>query len=105
MNEDDLRRQFQELRQDEARAVPPFERIAVRRVRTRWRLLPLVVAVSLLVVITLAVVRWRERAAFQAGVPPIATWRAPTDVLLRTSNSDLLRNVPSFGSTRKGTTL
>ena len=87
MNE--LRDLFHRLRDEELARVPPFR--VVRPIRT-WR--PLLAAAALLLVIVVGV------AVFHRRRPPvtesIVTWKAPTDVLLRTPGSELLSTVPQI---------
>jgi hypothetical protein len=97
---DDLRDAFHELRAEEQRHAPPF-RVAQARVSAP-HYLRFAVALLLLLVIGVAMLIRRQPSA-----PPlrqsISTWKAPTDFLLQTPGSKLLRTVPTFGVPKKGT--
>ena len=102
---DDLRDTFHELRAEERLRVPPF-RVAQTRVSAPHRVsgphyLRLAVALLLLLVIGAAVLLRRQPPAHSNQ--SISTWRAPTDFLLQTPGSKLLRTVPTFGGPKKGT--
>jgi hypothetical protein len=104
MNGDlDLRRRYEEVREEEQRVAPPFGASLRRRPEPalrRWA--PLAVAALLLIVIgTLAVFSMRSRREpFTAGdriaARAIADWHPPTDFLLRTPGRELLTSTPSI---------
>lgn len=91
MNDSDLRQAFHNLRDAEASRASRFHlpegRLRPLRI---WRP-ALAIAALLLIVIALSVLPLRRRAP---EVESIVTWRAPTDVLLRTPGSELLSTVP-----------
>jgi hypothetical protein len=98
---DDLRDAFHELRADEQRGVPPF-RVSQTRVSAA-HYFRVAVAFLLLLVIGAAVLIRRQPPARQSSPQSISTWKAPTDFLLKTPESKLLRTVPAFGLPKKGT--
>jgi hypothetical protein len=98
MNEADLRRRFEELRDVERGAAPPF--VVAHRPARRWA--PLAVAALLLIVtVAAAVLATRShRTVFTAddrvAARAIAAWHPPTEFLLRTPGSELLTSTPSI---------
>jgi hypothetical protein len=92
---------FQELRDEEQRHVPPF-RVAQAGGREARRY-TLAMAMLLLFVIGAAVLLRRHSSTQPNAANSISTWKAPTDFLLQTPESKLLRTVPSFGIPKKGT--
>jgi hypothetical protein len=98
-----LQQAFKTLRAEDERRTVPFDRILHRSPRTghfRWR--P-VFGASVLVVLVLAGVEleFRHRPAFRASKEPapfILAWKSPTDFLLNTPGSELMRNAPGIGS-------
>ena len=110
-NERDLRQRFARLREEDRARTPPFPATVAaleqrRRLRPRWAI-RVAAAAAAIFALTLAyehrqaVVR-RERALAEARHRVLAQpgWAAPTDFLLNTPGSPLLRTVPSFGSGR-----
>jgi hypothetical protein len=103
MDESELRRRFARLREAEQASAPSFAQTYGRaRARRGWRApvhaWPLVIGVAATVAIALV---WRVSARSfspSAVTPTIATWRAPTDVFLRTPGSDLLSAIPALGA-------
>jgi hypothetical protein len=93
----DLRRRFEELREEERTSVPRF---AIPSPRQPNRRPLLALAVLLLVVIALLFPRHSETftPADRAAARSIAEWHAPTDFLLRTPGRELLTSVPSIPS-------
>lgn len=102
MNDDEeLGSRFAALRREDAIRAPAFERsLAGARPIARSRLWLTAAAVSVLVVaVTFA---WRielhERTVRKSlDAMPLADWRSPTDFLLDTPGSPLLREVPRIG--------
>jgi len=116
MDENELRRRFAELRDADQASAPPFARTygrgrtdptsrlqespsydarSARRHRLRVRPLTIAAAAAVLIVAV-----WMGRARSLSpgdGNPEIATWRAPTDVLLDTPGSELLGTMPALG--------
>jgi hypothetical protein len=105
---DDLRDAFHELRAEEQRGVPPFRASGLSSVGGRGRP-PLhrrytfAVATLLLLLIGAAMLIRRQPPARHSLPQSISTWKAPTDFLLQTPESKLLRTVPAFGLPKKGT--
>jgi hypothetical protein len=108
-NEGDLRELFTRLRKEDRARTPSFSAMLAavarrRRRRPRWPL-RVAAAAAALVVITLAyeqrqaaVRRERARVELRHRVLAHPGWAAPTDFLLDTPGSRLLRTVPTFGS-------
>jgi hypothetical protein len=110
-NELDLRERFARLRGEDHALTPSYHMTVAalaqrRRRRPRWAI-RLAAAAAAVVAITVAhqyrqaAVR-RERTLAEARHRLLARpgWTAPTDFLLNTPGSRLLRTVPSFGSER-----
>lgn len=103
MDETELRKDFQRLRDADRKHTPAFAETYTRArarhsVRSKRRLRPVVIAVAAAVLIAAV---WMERVgsfARSATAPAIATWRAPTDVLLDTPGNDLLGAMPALGA-------
>ena len=101
-DEIELRARFDELRREEQARVPayrPPDRQPKRRPAMRKRFL----AAAAMLLIVFAIASWR--ASWRRDAPPSATtnapsfqWTAPTDFLLQTPQSDLLRTTPRFGA-------
>jgi hypothetical protein len=98
---DDLRDAFHELRADEQRKVPPFRLAQTKASAPHY--FRFAVALLLLLVIGAAILIRRQQPARQSLPQSISTWKAPTDFLLQTPESKLLRTVPAFGLPKKGT--
>jgi hypothetical protein len=101
MDESELRKNFERLRDADREHAPTFAQIhrrARRRLRVAPRLRPLTIAAAAAVLI---VTVWMARArtfSHPETAPAIATWRAPTDVLLDTPGSELLGAMPALSS-------
>lgn len=108
-NEHELRELFTRLKEDDRARAPTFEATVAalarrQRPRPRWAL-RLAAAAAAIVTMTLAyelrqAAERRERAHADTRHRVLARpgWAAPTDFLLNTPGSRLLRTVPSFGS-------
>jgi hypothetical protein len=103
MDESGIRQRFAQLRKADREGAPSFTQIYGRaRVRQKLtvmpRVRPLVIGAAAAVVI--AAVWLANTRSFSRSTPTatIATWRAPTDVLLRTPGSELLGTMPALGS-------
>jgi hypothetical protein len=59
---------------------------------------PLVLAAAAVVVIAALSLAYGRSVTPSTTTPPIATWRAPTDVLLQTPGSELLADMPALGA-------
>ncbi len=102
-NDDQLRRIFAELRQREQVPVPPFERMWAaaaartgrRPSRVRWAVAAACAAAAVLVAVILL---QRQSGSDFAAATQLTAWRSPTAVLLRVPGDDILRSVPSVGT-------
>ena len=97
MDERELRSRFAQLREADQESAPSFAQTyghaRARRSRgATLRVRPLVIGAA---AIGLAYARSLSPSA---ATPEIATWRAPTDVLLRTPGSELLGEMPALGT-------
>ena len=103
IDENKLREDFERLRDADRKRAPGFAETCTRArahhsVRSNPRLRPVVMAVAAAVLIAAV---WMERTgsfARSGASPAIATWRAPTDVLLDTPGRDLLGAMPALGA-------
>jgi hypothetical protein len=101
MDEKELRRQFTELRDVDKDRAPAFAQV-YRRARARAslrrtpRVRPLVLAAAAVVVIAALSLAYGRSTTPSTTTPAIATWRAPTDVLLQTPGSELLGVMPAL---------
>jgi hypothetical protein len=101
MNDNDLRDRFRVLQSEVERTAPPYRRPANRPARVR--LAPAWLAAAALATLVAGAV-W---IATRNGTPPPQTlvgldatwWVTPTDFLLTTPGTDLLRSVPTLGVT------
>ena len=100
MNDHDrpLRELFARLKQEDRARTPSF-RTPARRVRTRPVWVPRVAIAAAIALVAIVLARPDHPSR---NVPVVdlgaATWRSPTDFLLVTPGSDLMRTVPAFGS-------
>jgi hypothetical protein len=99
-NDRDLRELFARLREQERARAPSFHATVAalaqrRRLGPKWAL-RVAAAAAAVVVITLA---YEHRQAAVRRERARSGWAAPTDFLLDTPGSRLLRTVPTFGST------
>jgi hypothetical protein len=103
MDENELRRRFEELREADNYRAPGFPqtygraraRGALRRTSLRRQLVIGAAAAVAIAALTLA---YGRSFSPSAATPVIATWRAPTDVLLQTPGSELLSEMPALGT-------
>jgi hypothetical protein len=100
-NDLDLRRRFEELRDEERQMAPHFA--PSRRLEsTAWRWTAIAVTALLLIVaVSLAVLSLRSRRVSftsddRLAARAIADWHPPTDFLLRTPGRELLSSTPSI---------
>jgi hypothetical protein len=103
MDESELRRRFAQLREADRERAPSFARIySLARARRSWRatlrVRPLVIGAAAAVAIAAVWLAHARSFSPSAVTPTIATWRAPTDVLLRTPGSELLGAMPALGA-------
>ncbi len=94
-----LRSLFRELRREVDASVSAFEVRATQPVRTGHRRLVMVTATAAVVMAAVMVARVvRDDHNPEFGLDLAATtWVAPTDFLLDTPGSDLLRSLPEIG--------
>lgn len=103
MDESELRHRFAQLREADRERAPSFAQIygracARRTWRATLRVRPLVIGAVSAVVIAAVWLSYSRSFATSAVEPTIATWRAPTDVFLRTPGSELLGAMPPLGA-------
>jgi hypothetical protein len=103
MDDNELRRQFSELREADKDRAPAFAQIYGRaragaraRLGRTPRVRPLVLAAAAVVVIAALSLAYGRSTTPATTNPAIATWRAPTDVLLQTPGSELLGVMPAL---------
>ena len=101
MDENEIRQRFRQLRESDRVRAPNFAQIygrtrARRSSRAAPRVRPLLIDALLAAVIG-AVFTWHSQSsAPSTATETIATWRAPTDILLRTPGSELLGTMPAL---------
>ena len=103
MDESELRRRFVQVREADRERAPSFAQTygrarARRRWRARLRVRPLVTGAAAAVAIAAVWLAHARSFSPSAATPAIATWRAPTDVLLQTPGSELLGAMPALGT-------
>ena len=103
MDETEIRNRFAELREAERVRAPGFAQIYGRaRARGIWvathRVRPFVIAAAAAIAIVAFSLAHSRSLSHSAATPAIATWRAPTDVLLRTPGSELLGTMPALST-------
>ena len=100
MNDDDrrLRELFARLKHEDRTRIPAF-RSPEHRVRSRSVWLPRVAFAAAVALVAIVLAR-PNRPSGNVSVVDLgaATWRSPTDFLLVTPGSDLMRTVPAVGS-------
>jgi hypothetical protein len=107
MDENELRRQFTELRDADKDRAPAFmqiygqarARVSVQRMPRPRRtpgVRPLVLAAAAVIVVAVLSLAYGRSVTPSTTTPAIATWRAPTDVLLQTPGSELLGVMPAL---------
>ena len=99
IDETELRNRFAQLREAERVGAPGFAQTYGRaRARETWgatqRVRPFVIAAAAIAIVAFSLAR--SRSFSPSAAPAIATWRAPTDVLLRTPGSELLGTMPAL---------
>ena len=103
IDESELRRRFAQLREADRDRAPSFAQTygrahARRSWRATLRVRPLVIGAAAAVAIAAVSLVYARSSSPSAATPTIATWRAPTDVLLRTPGSELLGAMPALGT-------
>jgi hypothetical protein len=101
MDENELRRRFAELREVDRDRAPGFAQTH-GRARSSSRgptLRPRALVIGAAAAVAIAAIWLAQTRSFSppAATPAIATWRAPTDVLLQTPGSELLGEMPALG--------
>ena len=101
MDESELRRRFAQLREADRERAPSFAQTygrarAPKSGRAPLRVWPLVFGAAAAVVIAALSLAYGRSFSPAAATPAIATWRAPTDVLLQTPGSELLGAMPEL---------
>ena len=103
MDENEIRQRFTRLRDSDRVGAPSFAQIyghtgARRSSRATPRVRPLLID-ALVAVVAGAVFVWHSQSSSPSTArETIATWRAPTDILLRTPGSELLGTMPALGA-------
>jgi hypothetical protein len=103
MDDSEIRQRFAQLREADGGSTPSFAEIyerarAGRSLRATRRVRPLVIGAAAAVAIAAVALSYARSSSSSAGTPEITTWRAPTDVLLRTPGSELLGEMPALGA-------
>ena len=102
MNEDDLRKRFQELRGFDAQAAPRF-RVPRARLAPRPRLLAATAMILILSAAGLTIGVHDRSTTFsesdRAIVQSVAAWQPPTRFLLRTPGDEILTTTPPIPDT------
>jgi hypothetical protein len=99
----EIRQRFAQLREADQESAPSFAQTygrarARRSMRAISRVQPLVIGAAAAVTIAAVALSYARSSSSSAGTPEITTWRAPTDVLLRTPGSELLGEMPALGA-------
>jgi hypothetical protein len=103
MDERELRSRFAQLREADQESAPSFAQThghaRARRSRgATLRVGPLVIGAAAVIAMAAIGLAYARSLSPSAATPEIATWRAPTDVLLRTPGSELLGEMPALGT-------
>lgn len=100
----EITRLLGELRRSDEAAAPDFRSVLARarvsRVtrRSAWRLAAIAVTLVVVAGALLLARRPDSEADLQAAAQTIVGWKAPTDSLLRTPGSELLRSTPRLAT-------
>jgi hypothetical protein len=103
VDDSEIRQRFARLREADQESAPSFAQTygrarAGRSLRTTRRVRPLVIATAAAVAIAAVALSYARSSSSSAVTPEITSWRAPTDVLLRTPGSELLGEMPALGA-------
>jgi hypothetical protein len=103
MDDSEIRQRFAQLREADRERAPSFAQTygrapARRSRRATLRLRPLVIGASAAIAIVAVSLAYLRSFSPSAVTPTIVTWRAPTDILLRTPGSELLGAMPALGA-------
>jgi hypothetical protein len=101
MDENEIRRHFAQLRESDRVRAPSFAQIygrtrARRSSRATPRVRPLLIDALVAVVIGAVLVWHSQSSSPSTATETIATWRAPTDILLTTPGNELLSTMPAL---------
>jgi hypothetical protein len=101
LDENETRDRFAQLRESDRMGAPSFAQTYARaRSRQTWRstrrLRPLAIAAAAAVVIAAVWLANSRSVSPSNSTETIATWRAPTDVLLTTPGSEMLAALPAL---------
>ena len=97
----DLRDWFAQLKSEDRAHTAPFRTPTWRAKRQRLWVARITAAAAAIVLIALVLARPDHpprNVAFDAGILGATTWRSPTDFLLVTPGSELMRTVPAVGT-------
>ena len=102
-DDSEIRQRFAQLREAERESAPGFAQTyararARRTSRAMQRVRPLVIAAAAAVVIAAVWIAKPRSSSSRTATESIATWRAPTDVLLRTPGSEVLGAMPALSA-------
>ncbi|MDP9205991.1 MAG: hypothetical protein M3P12_11125 [Gemmatimonadota bacterium] len=103
IDEHELRRRFGQLREVDRELAPEFALTDRRssaglRRRPTPHLRPLVIGAAAAVAIVAASLTYARSLSRSPDTHSIVTWRAPTDVFLRTPGSEVLAAMPALGA-------
>jgi len=103
MDDSELRRRFSQLRDSDREHTPTFAQTYERaRARSASRapmgFRPLVIGAAAAVLVFTVWMASARPFSHSERAPEIATWRAPTDVLLDTPGSELLAEMPALSA-------
>ncbi len=103
MDETEFRSRFAQLRDADTKSAPSFAQTygrarAHRSLSATLRVRPLVIGAAAAIGIAAVWLAYSQSLSQSTVAPAIATWRAPTDVLLRTPGSDVLGSMPALGA-------
>jgi hypothetical protein len=102
MDEKEIRQRFAQLRESDRERAPSFAHTYARaQSRGSWRLnqrvRPLAIIAAAAAILIVATWQANIRSfSPSTATPTIATWRAPTDILLQTPGSELLAAIPAL---------
>jgi hypothetical protein len=99
-SDQDLRGRFAALRREEEKQVPEFGSLLRPRRRTSGGRVYWLAGAACVLVLLVAVLWQRSTRPRppEVWVASITQWKAPTDFLLQTPGSELLRGVPEIGA-------
>jgi hypothetical protein len=103
MDDSEIRQRFARLREADKESAPSFAQTygrarARRSLRATRPVRPLVIGAAAAVAVAAIGLAYARSFSPSPTAPEIATWRAPSDVLLRTPGSELLGEMPALGA-------